>query len=81
MIRTNGNGKRDDYVEPTSRWIHKASVLSPACAVMPNPWTARSQGTFRDNPGAVVRVAREQPFETAITEIYNVPMPGFGRRW
>jgi hypothetical protein len=38
-------------------------------------------GSYRANPGAVVRlVPGDNPSETALAEIYNVPKPGFGIR-
>ena len=48
---------------------------------MPNPVDGSVWGTWRTNPGAVVRLMPgSNPTETALTEIYNVPLPGFGPR-
>ena len=48
---------------------------------MPNPADGSVWGTIRFNPGAVARInPGPNPTETALTEIYNVPMPGFGPR-
>jgi len=83
ILDTNGNGKRDEYVEanqPVDPNKDKR-IIAGFYAVMPNPVDGSVWGTFRSNPGAVVRVAPgSNPSETALTEIYNVPMPGFGPR-
>src|SRR5207245_8051245 len=48
---------------------------------MPSPVDGSIWGSYRDNPGAVVRlVPGSNPPQTALAEIYNVPMPGFGPR-
>jgi hypothetical protein len=83
VLDTNGNGKRDDYVEPNQP-VDPAKdkrIVAGFYAVMPSPVDGSVWGTFRANPGAVVRVAPgPNPPETALTEIYNVPLPGFGPR-
>jgi len=83
ILDTNGNGKRDDYVEP-------GDPVDPAkdkrvnvgfYAVMPSPVDRSVWGSFRGFPGALVRVdPGSNPPQTALTEVYNVPMPGFGIR-
>ena len=48
---------------------------------MPSPADGSVWGTLRASPGAVVRLdPGPNPPETALAEIYNVPMPGFGPR-
>ena len=48
---------------------------------MPSPADGSVWGSFRSFPGAVVRIAPgSNPSETALAEIYNVPLPGFGIR-
>jgi hypothetical protein len=52
---------------------------------MPSPVDGAVWGTLQatgpDQPGAVVRInLGPNPPETALSEIYNVPLPGFGRR-
>ena len=48
---------------------------------MPSPVDGSVWGTLRASPGAIVRLAPgSNPPETALAEIYNVPMPGFGPR-
>jgi hypothetical protein len=83
VLDTNGNGKRDDYVEPDQP-IDPAKdkrVNAGFYAVMPNPKDGSIWGANFSNPGMVVRVAPgPNPPATALTEVYNVPKPGFGVR-
>jgi hypothetical protein len=83
ILDTNGNGKRDDYVEanqPVDPTKDKR-IIAGFYAVMPNPVDGSIWGTVRGNPGAVVRIdPGPNPSETALAEIYKVPMPGFGVR-
>lgn len=84
VLDTNGNGRRDDYVEvddevdPTMDKRIRAGFY----AVMPNPkdgsvWGSQAFGY----PGAVVRLdPGPNPPETALAEVYNIPLPGFGSR-
>jgi hypothetical protein len=83
VLDTNGNGKRDQYVEPDAPNdpTKDKRVLSGFYAVMPHPTDGSIWGTYRDTPGAVVRVMPgADPTHTALTEVYNVPLPGFGVR-
>jgi len=50
-------------------------------AVMPSPADGSVWGSVRTYPGAIVRIAPgPNPSETALAEIYNIPLPGFGIR-
>jgi hypothetical protein len=83
ILDTNGNGKRDAYVEPNQPVdpTRDKRVVAGFYAVMPSPVDGSVWGSYRANPGAVVRVAPgSNPPQTALTEIYNVPLPGFGPR-
>jgi hypothetical protein len=83
ILYTNGNGKRDDYVEPNQPVdpTKDKRIVAGFYAVMPNKLDGSVWGTFRSYPGAVVRLAPgSNPSETALAEIYNVPSPGFGPR-
>jgi hypothetical protein len=83
ILDTNGNGKRDAYVEPNQPVdpTKDKRIVAGFYAVMPSPVDGSIWGTFRSNPGAVVRLAPgSNPSETALAEIYNVPLPGFGPR-
>jgi len=83
ILDTNGNGRRDEYVE-ANQPIDPAKdkrVIAGFYAVMPNPVDGSVWGSYRANPGAVVRLAPgSNPPATALAEIYNVPPPGFGPR-
>ncbi len=83
VLDTNGNGKRDDYVEPDQPVdpTKDKRVEAGFYAVMPSPVDGSVWGSYRANPGAVVRlVPGSNPPSTALAEVYNVPMPGFGVR-
>ena len=83
ILDTNGDGKRGEYTEPNqpldpSKDRRLGQVIY---AVMPSPADASVWGTIRLSPGSVVRIEPgANPPETTLTEIYNVPMPGFGPR-
>lgn len=82
ILDTNGNGKRDEWVEPNQAVDPKKDkrIIASFYAVMP-AMDGSVWGTMRSNPGAVVRVVPgANPSETALAEIYNVPAPGFGPR-
>ena len=83
VLDTNGNGKRDDYVEPNQPVdpTKDKRVGQVFYAVMVSPADGSVWGTLRASPGSVVRLnPGANPPETALAEIYNVPMPGFGPR-
>jgi hypothetical protein len=83
ILDTNGNGKRDDYVEPNQPVdpTKDKRIVASFYAVMPSPTDGSVWGASRGNPGAVVRIAPgSHPPETALAEVYNVPPPGFGVR-
>ena len=83
VLDTNGNGKRDAYVEPDDPVdpTKDTRVEAGFYAVMPHPTDGSIWGASRSNPGAVVRlVPGANPPATAMAEVYNVPMPGFGVR-
>jgi len=83
VLDTNGNGKRDAYTEPDAPPDPSKDrrINASYYAVMPNPVDGSVWGAVLGVPGAVVRLAPgKNPPETALAEIYNVPMPGFGAR-
>jgi hypothetical protein len=83
ILDTNGNGKRDAYVEPNQPVdpTKDKRVVAGFYAVMPSPVDGSIWGSYRENPGAVVRlVPGSNPPQTALAELYNVPAPGFGVR-
>ena len=83
ILDTNGNGKRDAYVEPDQPLdpAKDKRINSPFYAVMPSPVDGSIWGSTLGVPGAVVRLAPgANPPATALAEVYNVPLPGFGAR-
>jgi len=82
VLDTNGNGKRDDFVEPNQPVDPaKDKRIVPGSgpyAVMPSPVDGSiwyTVGVFGGAPGFL----RFDP-ATGLSEIYNVPKPGFGIR-
>jgi hypothetical protein len=87
VLDTNGNGKRDDYVEPDQpvdpAKDKRITGGSGFYAVMPNPVDGSIWGTVGVFGGtaAVMRVdPGPNPPATALAEIYNVPKPYYGIR-
>src|SRR6267142_3496488 len=83
ILDTNGNGKRDAYVEPDQP-VDPAKdkrVAINTYAVAVSPADGAVWGTVVAYPGYVVRLAPgADPTHTALAEIYEVPAPGFGPR-
>jgi hypothetical protein len=83
VLDTNGNGKRDAYNEPNEP-IDPAKdhrINAGFYAVMPSPVDGSVWGSFRGATSGVVRIAPgSNPPATAISEVYAVPLPGFGVR-
>ena len=82
VVDTNGNGKRDEFVEQGKPLDGKdMRIRQVFYAVMVSPSDGSIWGTLRASPGSIVRLdPGSHPPETALAEIYNVPMPGFGPR-
>jgi hypothetical protein len=87
IIDTNGNGKRDDYVEPDQPADPAKDTRFGGAfyAVAPAP-DGSIWGTQLGFPGAVIRlVPGANPPETTLAEVYQAPfddpeMPGFSPR-
>ena len=83
VLDTNGNGKRDDYVEPNQP-VDPAKdkrVVAGLYSVAVNPVDGTVWGTSLGYPGYVVRVdPGPDPTHTALGEIYEPPFPGYGPR-
>ena len=82
ILDTNGNGRRDVYVEPDQPIDPaKDKRIVPGSgpyAVMPHPTDGSvwyTVGVFAGSPGFL----RFDP-ATGLSEVYNVPQPGFGIR-
>jgi hypothetical protein len=83
VLDTNGNGRRDEYTEPNQPAdpAKDQRINAGFYAVMPNPADGSVWGSFRGQVSGVIRIAPgANPPATAIAEVYNVPLPGFGVR-
>jgi hypothetical protein len=84
VIDTNGNGRRDEWVEPNQPVdpTKDKRVAVNLYAVAVNPADGSVWGTsLAPFPSYVVRVAPgPDPTNTALTEIYEPPFPGYGAR-
>jgi len=83
VLDTNGNGKRDAYVEPgqPADPTKDTRVAANLYSVAVNPNDGSIWGTQLGYPGRVVRVAPgKDPTHTALTEVYEPPFPGYGPR-
>jgi hypothetical protein len=85
ILDTNGNGKRDAYVDhnqPLDPTKDKRVLLNLyAVAVNPVDNTVWGTAWFSPFPGYIVRLnPGSNPTETALTEVYEPPMPGYGPR-
>ncbi len=83
ILDTNGNGKRDDYVEPDQP-IDPAKdkrINAAFYGVAPSPVDGSVWGSVLGFPGAVVRLnPGENPPATALAEIFEPPLPGYSPR-
>ena len=77
VLDTNGNGKRDAYVEPDQP-IDPAKdkrISAPYYGVAPSPVDGSIWGSVTGFPGAVARlVPGANPPQTALAEYYELPM-------
>jgi hypothetical protein len=83
VVDTNGNSRRDAYVEPGAPAdpARDTRVAVNIYAVAISPADGSVWGTVLGYPGSIVRVVPgANPTETALTEIYEPPAPGFGPR-
>ncbi len=83
VIDTNGNGKRDAWVEPNQP-VDPAKdkrIVGALYGIGVNPQDGTIWGTVLTFPGYIIRVdPGSNPSETALAEIYEPPMPGYGPR-
>jgi hypothetical protein len=83
VLDTNGNGRRDDYAEPDQPLdpVKDKRVAAALYSVAVSPTDGTVWGTSLGFPGYVVRLAPgAHPPETALAEVYEPPMPGYGPR-
>ena len=83
VLDTNGNGKRDEFTEPSQPAdpAKDRRIIAGIYAVMPNIVDGSIWGSVFAVKSAIVRIAPgADPSNTALAEIYYVPAPGFGIR-
>jgi hypothetical protein len=83
VLDTNGNGKRDDYVEPNMPVdpTKDRRIIAGLYGIAPSPVDGSIWGSVLGFPGAVVRVTPgPNPPATALTEIYEPPTGGYSPR-
>jgi hypothetical protein len=83
VLDTNGNGKRDAYVEPNQPAdpAKDTRVAANLYSVGVSPQDGSVWGTQLGYPGRIVRVAPgADPTHTSLTEVYEPPFPGYGPR-
>ena len=83
VLDTNGNGRRDEYVEPNQPIDPNKDkrIETNLYSVAINPQDGSVWGTRLGYPGHIVRVAPgPDPTHTALAEIYEPPFPGYGPR-
>src|SRR6185369_1123067 len=76
ILDTNGNGKRDAYVEPDQPVdpTKDKRINAPFYGVAPTPGGDGIWGSVQGMPGSLVRLTLgSNPPETALSEIYEVP--------
>ena len=76
VLDTNGNGKRDAYVEPDQPVdpTKDKRVNAPFYGVAPSPVDDSIWGSVLGMPGSLVRlVLGSNPPDTALSEVYEVP--------
>ena len=83
VIDTNGNGKRDEWVEPNQP-VDPAKdkrIVGALYGIGVNPQDGTIWGSVLTFPGYIIRVnPGPNPSETALAEIYEPPAPGYGPR-
>ena len=77
VLDTNGNGQRDEYVEPDEPLdpTKDKRISAPFYGVAPSPLDGSIWGSSTGFPGSVVRlVPGPNPPETALAEYYELPL-------
>jgi hypothetical protein len=83
VLDTSGDGKRGAYVEPGDPVEPKKDkrIAINLYSVAVSPLDGTVWGTVLGYPGGIARVAPGgNPTYTALTEYYEVPLPGYGPR-
>src|SRR5256714_5715528 len=83
ILDTNGDGKRGEWVahdQPLDPKKDRQVMLNPY-AIAPNLSDGSVWGTVIGYPGQIIRLAPgPDPINTALTEAYEPPLPGYGPR-
>jgi hypothetical protein len=83
VLDTNGNGKRDDYVEPDQPVdpTKDKRIVAAFYGIAVNPADGTIWGSVLGFPGYVIRVnPGPDPAATALAEVFEPPPPGYGPR-
>jgi len=83
VLDTNGNGRRDDYVEPNQPIdpTKDKRIAAAFYGIAVNPVDGTIWGTVLGFPGYVIRVnPGPDPAATALAEVFEPPLPGYGPR-
>ena len=83
VLDTNGNGKRDDYVEPNEPVdpTKDKRIAAAFYGVAVNPNDGTVWGSVLGFPGYVIRLdPGTNPPATALAEVFEPPLPGYGPR-
>ena len=83
ILDTNGNGKRDEYVEPDQPVdpTKDKRVVAAFYGIAPSPVDGSIWGSVLGYPGYIIRLTPgSDPSETALTEIFEPPFPGYSPR-
>ncbi|MGC2411639.1 MAG: carboxypeptidase-like regulatory domain-containing protein [Stellaceae bacterium] len=84
IVDTNGNGKRDEgYNQPgqSPDYAKDTRVTYAVYAMAYSPADKVVWGSSLVHPGYIVRVdPGKNPPDTALTEVYKIPLPGYGIR-
>jgi hypothetical protein len=83
ILDTNGNGKRDDYVEPNQPVdaTKDKRIVAAFYGIAVSPVDGTVWGTVLGFPGYVIRLnPGSSPPETALAEVFEPPFPGYGPR-
>src|SRR4051812_4721378 len=83
VLDTNGNGRRDDYVEPDQPLdpAKDKRIAAAFYGIAVSPLDGSIWGSVLGFPGAVVRLdPGGNPPATALAEIYEPPLPGYSPR-
>ena len=83
ILDTNGNGKRDEYVEPDQPVdpTKDKRIVAAFYGIAPSPVDDSVWGSVLGYPGYIIRLnPGSNPSETALTEVFEPPFPGYSPR-